>query len=330
MTATIDASTKAVDIDESKVVCTWEVGDTVALVYNNTRISVLDVISVDGNKAQLSGKLKGSYNEGTQMHLYYGGTSYDYSDQTGTEASAVSKAYLKADTEIQSVSPDGKTLTLMSVALVHQQSYMGLSFYMGSVPVKVKSVEVTGGGSNIVKTHPLGGSETIYDTEKFIVTAPTEAGQEVFYFALRDNSTVENNKYKLEISCGDQKYYGEVKAPAQGGNHFEFSKVLLGGVWQSPVITAPTVHAYIEYDGLPHNLVTPAVVQPGATVYYCVSPDMNTKPDQWSWSTTIPSATSLGNYPVWYKVVSGDSNYEDILATKVGIASIINAYPTTP
>ena len=91
------------------------------------------------------------------------------------------------------------------------------------------------------------------------------------------------------------------------------------------MITAPTVYAYIEYDGLPHNLVTPAVVQPGATVYYCVSPVLTTSPVNWTWTTTIPSKTEVevGGYDVWYKV-DGGSNYEDILATKVGTAYIRN------
>ena len=217
LTASIDASTKAVNIDESKVVCTWAVGDTVALVHDNARISVLKVISVNGNQAQLSGTVKGSYAVEAKMKLYYGGTFYDYTNQTGTEASAVSKAYLQADTKVESVSTDRKTLKLESTTMEHQQSYIGLKFYKESSLVKVDSVVIKKGGDVIVKTIPLVGEPTYYGDEKFVVKSQlTEEGQEIFYFALRDTSIAVGHEYDLEISVQKKKkkYYGKVKAPA--------------------------------------------------------------------------------------------------------------------
>ena len=329
--ASIDASTKAVGIDQSKVVCTWEVDEQVALVHNNAVISTLKVISVDGNKAQLSGKVKGAYNVNTPMSLYYGGNSYDYSydysGQTGTAASAVSKAYLQATTEIKS--QDGKTLTLQSVTMEHQQAYMGLSFYIGADPVKVKSVVITDGGSSIVKTHSLDGSETTYSTDPdpdlFTVSATAAEGQEVFFFALRDNNS-EDHVYKLKITIPsdptDKVYTGTVAAPLSNsnGNYFTDSKVILERL--SPVITAPAVYSHITYDGLPHDLITPAVVRPGATVKYCVS-DYAPSDNYAGWSESIPREISIGTYKVWYKV-SGGPDYENILTTKVGTVAIQN------
>lgn len=319
--ASIDASTKAVTIDPSKVVCTWEVGEHVWLVYDNTVISRLEVISVDGNKAQLSGKVKGAYNVGTAMMLYYGDTSYDYSGQTGTAESAVSKAYLQATTEIKS--QNGKTLTLESVTMAHQQAYMGLSFYIGANPVKVKSVKVTVGGGNIVKTHPFGESETTYGTELFTVTAPENEEQEVFYFALKDNTSEAPHSYTLTITTASGKdYTGTVAAPlsSSNGNYFTDSKVILERL--SPVITAPAVYSHITYDGLPHDLITPAVVRPGAIAYYCVSASAPAD-DYEGWSESIPREISIGTYKVWYKV-SGGPDYENILTTKVGTVTIQN------
>ena len=319
LTASIDASTKAVGIDQSKVVCTWRVGEQVALVYNNAVISTLKVVSVEGEKAQLSGKVRGAYDVDTPMTIYYGGTSYDYSGQTGTAASAVSKAFLQADTKIKSQS--GKTLTLESVTMEHQQAYMGLSFYMGSVPVKVKSVVITENGSDIVKTHALGELETTYDTDFFTVTAPSDAGQEDFYFALRDTCGYAHD-YKLAITtASDSKVYtGTVAAPRAGdnGNYYTDSKVIL--VRLSPVVAAPAVYSHINYDGLPHDLITPAVLRPGAVAKYCVS---STAPsdDYWGWSESIPREINIGTYKVWYKV-SGAPDYENILPTKVGTVTI--------
>lgn len=320
--ASIDASTKAVNIDESEVVCAWAVGDTVALVYNNEVISTLEVISISGSKAQLSGKVKGAYEVGTAMTLYYNGTSYDYSGQTGTAASAVSKAYLQAATKI--LSQDGKTLTLESVTMAHQQAYMGLSFYIGANPVKVKSVVITDGGSNIVKTHSLDGSETTYSTDPdlFTVTALATEGQEVFYFALRDNDSEDHN-YTLTITtASDKEYTGTVAAPqfSSNGNYFTDSKVILERL--SPVITAPAVYSHITYDGLPHDLITPAVVRPGAIVKYCVS-DSAPSDNFAGWSESVPREINTGTYKVWYKV-SGAPDYENILTTKVGTVTIQN------
>ena len=336
LTATIDAPTKAVSIDESKVVCTWEVGEKVALVSNQKVISSLEVISVDGNEAQLSGKVKGTYAEGDPMTLYYGGTDYDYSGQTGTAESAVSRAYMTAQTSIKTRSQDGKTLTLESVTMKHQQVYMGLTFYNGAERVNVKSVVITAGGKNIVKTRkPLATSPTdtltTYGEELF--TMAIEGGQDTFYFALRDTTTTDNinaydRVYKLEIITeSNDTYTGSVAAPffSDIGNYFTDSKVILERL--SPVIDAPTIHSSINYDGLKHDFIDkPAKVNPGATALYCVSdsaPSVNYE----GWSETIPSGDNLGSYKVWYMVLGGEY-YEDILPTKVG-TTVIRAVGTT-
>lgn len=328
LTASIDASTKAFSIDENKVVCTWAVGDSVMLARKgeNKIIAKLKVISVNGDKAQLTGKVRGTYAKDTEMILYYGGTSYnyDYSGQTGTVESVVSRAYMMAETTIDAV--DGKSLFLKDVAMVHQQSYIGLSFYHGDQPVKVKSVAITDGGDEIVKTHPLNDVETTYgSTEHFVVESEAALGQEVFYFALRDNSTAPDHKYELEITTITEKlpkndttvYKGKLAAPGLSGNYFADSKVIL--VRLSPVITAPTVYSYVYYDGNPHNLITPAVLQPGATAYYGVSTLPEVVPTEWN--PSIPMRTEEGSYTVWY-MVDGGRDYENILPTRVGTTLI--------
>ena len=321
LTASIDASTKAVSIDESKVVCTWTVGDSVMLVrdVDTTIIAKLKVISVNGEKAQLSGKVKGSYPKDTPMSLYYGGTSYnyDYSGQTGTIESVVSRAYMKAETKIDYL--DGKTLFLQSVTMQHQQSYIGLSFYRKDLPFKVKSVTIEEGGAKIIKKHRLDTAEVAYGTdEHFTVVSPSDDGQEVFYFALRDTDT-NPHEYTLKItSTSDTTVFtGKLTASGLGGNYFADAKVAL--VRLSPVITAPTVYSYVYYDGNPHNLITPAVLQPGATALYGVSTAFDVVPTVWS--EAIPMRTEEGSYTIWYKV-NGGRDYENILPTMVGTTLI--------
>lgn len=327
LTASIDASTKAVGIDESKVVSTWTVGDVVELVLGSdkTIISNLKVISVSGNKAQLSGKVSGIYAKNTEMYLYYGGHDYDYSGQTGTAESAVSKAYLMAETKIKAI--EGKSLYLENVTMEHQQAYMGLFFYYEDSPFKVKSVVIKAGGENIIKTQLLDGTETTYDgTEKFTVVSPSAEGQEVFYFALRDAAT-SDHPYTLEITATDSKVYtGEVaSAPTltENGNYFADSKVVL--VRLSSVITPPSIYTYITYDTHEHTLIEAAEVRLGTTAYYCVS-DTYPAVNYAGWSTSLPKASAVGSYKVWYRV-DGGRNYESILPTYLGTVEIINPTP---
>ena len=338
LTASIDASTKAVSIDKNEVVCSWAIGEKVDLVYRDTVITQLSVVSIDGDKAQLSGKVLGAYRVDDDMRLFYGGTEYDYSGQTGTESSAVSKAFLQADTKVKSL--EGKTLTLESATLEHQQAYMGLVFYYEDEPTNVTSVTIKEGGKNIIKTRsPLVHTDSLatYGTEEFFtVTSGEDYGQQAFYFALSDTTTtsIENHKYKLEITTIIQRdaplgdtiiiYTGEVAVPGLRGNYFADSRVNL--VRRSPVITAPTVYSHIYYDGLPHNLIIPAVVRPGTVAEYGVSTIPDTVPTEWS--NAVPKRTEEGYYTVWYRV-KGGNDYESILPTMVGTTIIQAMYATT-
>lgn len=340
LTASIDASTKAVSIDKNEVVCSWAIGEKVDLVYRDTVITQLSVVSIDGDKAQLSGKVLGAYRVDDEMKLFYGGTDYDYSGQTGTESSAVSKAFLQADTKVLSLV--GKTLTLESATLEHQQAYMGLVFYYEDKPTNVKSVAIKEGGKNIIKTRsPLVHTDSLatYGTEEFFTVTSEEAyGQQAFYFALSDTTTtsIENHKYKLEITTIIQRddpledttiiYTGEVAVPGLRGNYFADSRVNL--VRRSPVITAPTVYSHIYYDGLPHNLLIPAVVRPGTVAEYAVSSILNVVPTETEWSTAVPKRTEEGYYTVWYRV-KGGNDYESILPTMVGTTIIQGMYTTS-
>jgi hypothetical protein len=354
MTAAIDASTKAVSIEGNEVVCTWAIDEEVALVYRDTVISKLKVVSVDGNKAQLSGTVRGSYTAGAEMKLFYGGDFldnivYNYTGQDGTITSAVSKAFLQGDTKVlkprkdaNSVDELAKTLTLESTTLHHQQSYMGLVFYLNDKPTDVKSVVITKNGDNIeniVKVrkplvHVAPDSLSVYDyahKDFFTVTSGQDYGQHAFYFALSDTTTtILNHMYKLEITTitppasvldkpDTTVYYGQVAAPGLSGNYFADFRVNL--VRRSPVITAPTVYSHIYYDGLPHNLNTPADVRPGAYAEYAVSEVLDEMPVESAWSRTVPRRMDQGYYAVWYKV-NGGNDYESILPTFVGITSI--------
>ena len=166
--------TRAVSVSGDAVSCSWNVDDKLALVYEGEIISELTVSSISGNRAALSGKVKGAYPEGTEFTLYYGGTDYNYASQSGTQADASRRAYLSSTATI--ARQDNKTLQLGPVSLGHRQAYFELSFQYGPDLLKVKKVEVTG-SDRLVKRRPLAGNPEYFTAaEPFTVTAASDQG----------------------------------------------------------------------------------------------------------------------------------------------------------
>ena len=85
----------------------------------------------------------------------------------------------------------------------------------------------------------------------------------------------------------------------------------------SPTVTAPTAKT-LNYTGSPVSLVNAGSTGDG-TLYYALGENGTTAPDfdgasdtaDKKWNTAIPTATNVGTYYVWYKVV-GDKNHNDL------------------
>lgn len=56
----------------------------------------------------------------------------------------------------------------------------------------------------------------------------------------------------------------------------------------------------------------------GGKMYYALGKDATNAPDVSSYTTSVPEATDVGTYYVWYKLI-GDENYKDIAATSVTV-----------
>ena len=84
----------------------------------------------------------------------------------------------------------------------------------------------------------------------------------------------------------------------------------------APTVTAPTAKT-LNYTGSPVSLVNAGSTGDG-TLYYALGENGTTAPDfdgasdtaDKKWNTAIPTATNVGTYYVWYKVV-GDENHVD-------------------
>ncbi len=77
------------------------------------------------------------------------------------------------------------------------------------------------------------------------------------------------------------------------------------------VTAAPKAVENLAFTGLPQNLVT-AGSATGGTLVYSLTGNEN------DYSTAIPTATNVGDYTVWYKVV-GDNNHNDTTAQSVSV-----------
>ena len=91
--------------------------------------------------------------------------------------------------------------------------------------------------------------------------------------------------------------------------------------WRTPVVTAPTA-SNRTYDGTTQALVTGGSTT-GGTLQYSLSSGSG-------YSTTVPTATNVGSYTVYYKVV-GNEAYTDVAEQSVSVTiSKANASVTAP
>lgn len=311
--AALEEGTRAVDLAAEGVSSSWNVGDEVALVKDNERLTTLTVTSVKGRKAQLTGTVKGAYPAGTAMTLYYGyGADLQarYDGQAGTAASAATKAYMKAEVTISA--QDNKTLTLSSALLEHQQAYVCFTFREGQTPLAVSRLTVTAGGS-IVKTQALGADAVCYGGNEGLFTVDAAAApQSTFWFALRDVADP-LEAYSLTITAGGQTYTATTAGGYAPGNFYTNADIVLVKT-DAALEIAPALRMGLIYNTASQNLIIAGEPAEGATIYYAVG---DTEPAADAWSQTVPQKTEPGSYKVWYKVTGG-KYFKDVAPTVVG------------
>ncbi len=87
-------------------------------------------------------------------------------------------------------------------------------------------------------------------------------------------------------------------------------------VKESSVEIAPKAKKLI-YTGEPQNIVRKGMASCG-TIYYAVTSDEKTIPEDSSYSRDVPAETNAGSYCVWYKVF-GDDGYQDTSAESLTV-----------
>ena len=313
-----DAATRAASLTQEGVAVSWAENDILDLVFENEVVSQLRVTAINGNTAQLAGKVKGAYPKNTEFSLYYGGTNYDYTGQTGTAASAASKAYLQGTVRISK--QDNEILTLGSAVLKHQQAYVSFTFRYGPDELPIKSVTVTPASASIVKTRELGDNPVCFagtSEDSFTVNAGS-TGLSTVYFAISDMATTASTAYDFAIVAewngSDTTFLASNSKHFQNGKYYMNTEVVLKKK-SDAIATLPAAVTGLMYDTQEHALITPAEMNEGAKIYYAVTDVIATDlPSETVWSEDVPEKTEPGSYMVWYKV-EGGKFYEDMPAS---------------
>lgn len=343
--------TRAVSVSGEAISCTWNEGDQLDLALDGEVITKLTVTSVFGDRAMLSGKVKGAYPQGTQFTLFYGGTSYMYYGQSGTPESAGLRGYLKADVTI--AEQDNKTLKLSAVTLEHQQAYFELRFRFGpdlipvktlrvvnmgpdtSTPVEGDSTEVAG---KIVRSWELGADpEFNYfgtGSNAFAVSSVGTEAPTTVYFAMRDNTEGTGKlTYQFEVTDpSNRTYTAHPKdmgtGPIQNGRYYSGEWILdKKAVADGATLVEPTGIAGLVYNGEQQDLITAGMLKDnvseeagvGTEMKYFVryfEPNVITDTsapaaDDPAWTSTLPQGKEPGTYYIYYQVIGGDY-YESV------------------
>ena len=83
------------------------------------------------------------------------------------------------------------------------------------------------------------------------------------------------------------------------------------------ITTAPRAKDKLVYTGSEQQLIMPGSVT-GGTLYYALGADGSTAPAESDYSTQIPTASQVGNYYIWYKVIA-DANHNSIAPASMKI-----------
>ncbi len=185
-----NASTRALALDGTKLVASWENGD-VLTVYNKTKgaalTGTLTAKNANGGTATFSGSLTGTIEVNGVLALSYHqptGMS-DYSAQAGTLASAAARDYAIAQVTVASVE-DGNITTTDDASFQTQTAMLKLTLEDGDNN-KLNATQL-----KVSATITIGSTPLTEDIATFNLSAATYTanGDGILYFALPDQATV--------------------------------------------------------------------------------------------------------------------------------------------
>lgn len=185
--------------------------------------------------------------------------------------------------------------------------------------VAAKSITASIGKGTPTVTAPKAVTGLKYTGQaQTLVTAGTTTGGTLEY-------SLDNSNYSTALPTGtDVKTY-TVWYRVKGNDNYEdvAAKNITVTIGQgTPTVTAPKAVTGLKYTGQAQTLITAASVTTPTTG---VTPEYSL--DGTVWATTLPLGTNAGEYTVWYRFTSSNTNYAGINAQSLK-ATIAKATPT--
>lgn len=174
-------------------------------------------------------------------------------------------------------------------------------------------------------TYSVTANELTYTpgTAQTLVSLSGSVTDGVIWYKLSDGEWTDNINDEILKATNAGNYNVSYKVVPTNPNYEEYTptspiavtiakgNIDLGG------LTLPDAPIAIDYDGTAQTLLNLTPVPDGCTIEYKIG--------EGDWSTDLPTATNVGDYPVSYRIVPSDPNYKTI---EGNVTVSINDYPT--
>ena len=147
-----------------------------------------------------------------------------------------------------------------------------------------------------------GKAKTATAAAKSAVTGMGTITVEYYKGGTKVDSTVDVGDYTFKLKVADDGTHYNAGTVENADWKFTITK-------GTPTVTKPTPKT-LTYNGQEQELVNAGSTNDG-TLLYAVTTENKAPTDASLYATSIPTATDVGTYYVWYKVV-GDTNHNDI------------------
>lgn len=191
---------------------------------------------------------------------------------------------------IRSAGESVGTYNIVPVGEAVQGNYI-VSYVSGAFTVEAKTVADSG----IV----LSQDSYVYDGTAKRPSATVMDG----------NIVIDPTEYTVSYSDNTNPGTATVIITDKEGGNYKVNGSISFVIGKADVdVTAPVVNKNLVYNGLAQELVTVGAIDGGTVYFALVDGNSYAVPAESEFGTAIPSATSAGDYTVWYKV-AGDENH---------------------
>ena len=222
--ATKGAGTKALELDGNTLNGYWVDGEEVGVYVDGTYCGALTAhpTGTKSATATLSGTLspKSIFEVGKTITLLFPGRDdkkWDYTGQTGAAPTpdgdlSTKYDYMTAKLTVNSIDQENKKIIIIApVSFESEQSMFRFQFSNGSLNKGWKSITVSTGNENLVRTRSWNGSSLSSAFGSLTVTPTSEPADYYYYFSLRNETDADTDIFKFSLVGSDDMLYSGTK-----------------------------------------------------------------------------------------------------------------------